>query len=202
MGMDGTKPCSCDRANDWHKKMAFDHKLRCAFCNSKFSSFEALGVHVNVQHPDIELQLKQELATREYKEEDTPMGKSIAEMNKERGGGGPPMLHGSDLPRSITSVKIKVKELRAAPDNFKSMAIIDFESPVHECEAFAVNITNLRALCSLHGMDPETTDFDVLANKVKGKTLTLYVGMTNNPKEKKMVRSLFFESDQTKAAHG
>ena len=131
------------------------------------------------------------------------MGKSIAEMNKQRGGGGPPMLHGSDLPRSVTSVKIKVQELREAPANFNSLAIIDFAEPVHECEAFAINITNLRALCELHGLDPEDTDFDVLANKVKGKTLTLYVTMTNNPKEKKMVRSLFFSTEgQSKSAHG
>ncbi len=100
MGMDGTKPCSCDRANDWHKKMAFDHKLRCAFCNSKFSSFEALGVHVNVQHPDIELQLKQELAVHSEQQE-KEMGKSIADMKQERGIGGPPMLRGQDVPRSV-----------------------------------------------------------------------------------------------------
>src|SRR6266550_2827821 len=43
MGMVMNIPCSCDRANDWHKKMAFDHKLRCAFCDHKFSTFEALG---------------------------------------------------------------------------------------------------------------------------------------------------------------
>jgi len=201
MGMVMNIPCSCDRADEWHKNMAFNHQLKCAFCNRQFSSFETLGKHVNVQHPGIGLQLKQALAKNESKE-DVPMGKSIADMNRERGGGGPPMLHGSDLPRSVTSVKIKIKELRVAPDNFNSLGIIDFAEEVHGCEAFAVNITNLRSLCTIHGLDPETTDFDVLANKVKGKTLTLYATMVNNPKEKKMVRSLFFDSDQTKAAHG
>ncbi len=120
------------------------------------------------------------------------MGKSIADMKAERGIGGPPMLRGQDIPRSVTKLKIKVKELREAPANFKSPAIIDLAEPVHEREAFAVNITNLRALAELAGLDPEAADFDILAGKVRGKSFNLHVTMTNNPQTKKMVRSLFF----------
>jgi hypothetical protein len=107
-------------------------------------------------------------------------------------GGGPPMLHGEDVPRSVNKLKIKVKEIREAPEQFKSPAIIDFAEPVYERESWAVNITNLRALAELSGMDPDEADFETLANKVRGKTFDLYVSMTNNPQTRKMVRSLFF----------
>jgi hypothetical protein len=121
------------------------------------------------------------------------MGKTVTEMR--RGGTGAPMLHGSDLGRTETSVKIKVKELREAPKNFNSPAIIDLAEPVHDKEAFAVNITNLRALAELHGMDPDKADFEVLQGKVKGKTLTLHKAMVNNPKTEKMTNSLFFSTE-------
>ncbi len=127
------------------------------------------------------------------------MGKTIADVKTERGIGGPPMLRGQDVPRSVNKVKIKVKELREAPANFKSPFIIDLAEPVHERESFAVNITNLRALASLVGLDPETADVEVLAGKVKGKSFDLYVSMTNNPSSKKMVRSLFFETPDARA---
>jgi hypothetical protein len=123
---------------------------------------------------------------------ETTMGKSIRDMNK--GGGGPPLLHGADVPNKVTSVKIKIKELREGPENFNSAAIIDFVEPVYECEAWAVNITNLKALAKLNGLDDDA-DFDVLAAKVRNKTFTLHVGMVNNPQTKKMVRSLFFNSE-------
>lgn len=122
------------------------------------------------------------------------MGKTIAEVKSERGIGGPPMLRGQDVPRSVSKLKIKVKELREAPQSFKSPFIIDLAEPVHEREAFAVNITNLRALATLVGLDPDTADVEVLANKIKGKTFDLHVTMTNNPSTKKMVRSLFFDA--------
>jgi hypothetical protein len=120
------------------------------------------------------------------------MGKSIDDMRKERGGGGPPMLHGSDLTKAEQSIKIKVKELREAPKNFNSPAILDLAEPVHEKQAFAVNITNLRALGELVGLDDDSADFDAIASKVKGKTFTLYKSMVNNPKTNKMTFSLFF----------
>ena len=120
------------------------------------------------------------------------MGKSIGDMKK--GSGGPPLLHGSDVPSKVMTVRIKVKELREAPDSFNSAAIIDLAEPVYECEAFAVNITNLKALAKLNGMD-EDGDFDTLAAKVRGKSFILHVGMVNNPQTKKMVRSLFFDAN-------
>lgn len=120
------------------------------------------------------------------------MGKSIGSMSK--GSGGPPLLHGSDVPQKVTSIKIKVKELREAPENFNSAAIIDLSEPVYECEAFALNITNLKALAKLNGGD-DNMDFDTLANKVRGKSFILHIGMVNNPQTKKMVRSLFFSSE-------
>lgn len=123
------------------------------------------------------------------------MGKSIADMNKERGGGGPPMLHGSDLKKSESQVKIKIKEMREAPKNFNSPAIIDLVEPVAEKLSFAVNITNLRALAELSGLDPDEADFESVASKVKGKTFTLYKTMVNNPKTNKMTFSLFFAPD-------
>jgi hypothetical protein len=116
------------------------------------------------------------------------MGK-LSDMKR---GGGPPMLHGEDVPRSVNKLKIKIKELREAPEQFNSPAIIDLAEPVYERESWAVNITNLRALAELSGMDPDKGDFETLANKVKGKTFELYVSMTNNPQTQKMVRSLFF----------
>lgn len=102
------------------------------------------------------------------------------------------MLHGSDLNKSEQSVKIKVKELREAPKNFNSPAILDLAEPIHEKAAFAVNITNLRALGELVGVEGDDADFDTIAAKVKGKTFTLYKSMVNNPKTNKMTFSLFF----------
>jgi hypothetical protein len=119
-------------------------------------------------------------------------------MRNERGGGGPPMLHGSDLNKTEQSVKIKVKELREAPKNFNSPAIIDLAEPVHDKLAFAVNITNLRALGELVGIGGDDADFDKIAEKAKGKQFTLYKSMANNPKTNKMTWSLFFELDAAK----
>lgn len=108
------------------------------------------------------------------------------------------MLHGSDLNKSEQSIKIKVKEIREAPKNFNSPAIIDFSERVHNKEAFAVNITNLRALAEMYDLDPEKADFETIAKKVRGQTLTLYKTMANNPKTNKMVYSLFFAPDDVK----
>lgn len=106
------------------------------------------------------------------------------------------MLHGSDLAKSVREVKIKIKELREAPKNFNSPAIIDFADEVNGKTAFAVNITNLRALAELAGFDkPDEVDFEKLRDKVNGKIFTLYKTMTNDPKKNKMVYSLFFAPD-------
>lgn len=122
------------------------------------------------------------------------MGKSIAEIKAERGIGGPPMLRGQDVPTGKQSFKIKVRELRESPKNFKAPFIIDLDGEVFGRAAFAVNMTNLRALAELESLDPDTADVEVLAKKVKGKSYTLHVAMVNNPSSQKIVRSLFFDS--------
>lgn len=110
-------------------------------------------------------------------------------MNK-RGGENAALLHGSNVPPKQNSVTIVVKELRTAPDNFNSIAIIDFMKPVFECEAWAVNKTNMKALLEKFGLneDDELSDLDA---KIRGKKLTLAITMVNNPQTKKMTRSLF-----------
>ena len=124
------------------------------------------------------------------------MGKSLGDIRSERGGGGPPMLHGSDLKKSEGQIKIKVKELREAPKNFNSPAIIDLAEEVYGKLSFAVNITNLRALAELVGFeDSEAADFEQVASRAKGKTFTLYKSMVNNPKTNKMTFSLFFNAE-------
>jgi len=123
------------------------------------------------------------------------MGKTIRDIKSERGIGGPPMLHGSDLPQKVSSVTITVKELREAPANFNSPAIIDLAEPVYGKEAFAVNMTNLRRLAGAVGFDdPDAADFEqVRARVLKKKKFKLVVALVNNPKINKMTRSLFFE---------
>lgn len=196
MGMTMNIPCSCDRANNYHRA-AMIGKIPCALCEPggpTFQSFAGLRSHVELKHCDVVETVVQFFAAKRIQEEEE-MGKSIADVKSERGIGGPPMLRGQDIPKSVNKVKIKIKELREAPSSFKSPFIIDLAEPVHEREAFAVNITNLRALAELVGLDPETADVDVLANKVKGKSFDLYVSMTNNPSSNKMVRSLFFSAN-------
>lgn len=126
------------------------------------------------------------------------MGKSVADMKAERGIGGPPMLHGSDLPAKQNSITVKCKELREAPSNFKSPCIMDFEKPaIADRACMAVNLTNLRILARLVGFsedEAETADFDVIAKKCQGKKFTLVKALVNNPKINKMTPSLFFQA--------
>ena len=125
------------------------------------------------------------------------MGKSIADIKTERGIGGPPMLHGSDLPAKVNSVTIICRELREAPAQFKSPAIMDFGKPVYDKQCMAVNLTNLRILASLAGFsedEADSADFDVIAKKCDGKKFTLVKTLVMNPKLGKMTPSLFFQS--------
>src|ERR1700687_4578690 len=64
---------------------------------------------------------------------------SIRDTFKAKGVEGPPLLHGTDLSKKESSVTVICKELRSAPDNFNSIAILDFVKPVNGCEAWAVN---------------------------------------------------------------
>jgi hypothetical protein len=117
------------------------------------------------------------------------MGKRMGDIRKEKGIGGPPILKGSDVPKGVRSVKIKIRELREGGRDFLSPAVIDFEKPVFEKEAMALNITNLRALARTLGWDDDEfddIDFNDLADKAKGRVVTLDVVSVNNPKTKRM----------------
>lgn len=115
---------------------------------------------------------------------------SIKDEFKKKGVEGPPLLHGSDLPAKMSSVTVICKELRTAPDNFGSIAILDFTKPVLECEAWAVNKTNLRALLEKFECTEED-DISDLSTKMEGKKITLTKVMVNNPQTKKVGPSLF-----------
>lgn len=115
---------------------------------------------------------------------------SIKDEFKKKGVEGPPLLHGTDLTAKQTSVKVICKELRTAPDNFGSIAILDFAKPVNGCEAWAVNKTNLRALLEKFDLT-EDDEIEELSKKMDGKTITLAKVMVNNPQTKKVGPSLF-----------
>jgi len=125
------------------------------------------------------------------------MGRSIADIKKERGIGGPPLLHGSDVPRKFNSVKVKCSVLRESPKNFGSPAIMEFDKPVFDCEAMSINMTNLRSLAVASGAKkPDEADFDKVAAWCAGKDFTFFVGMVNNPKTNSMTRSLFLDETE------
>ena len=115
---------------------------------------------------------------------------SLKEMFAAKAGDAAPLLHGSDLGKKESSVVIKVKELREAPESFNSIAIIDFVEPVHEKEAWAVNKTNMRAIAEKFGFEDDA-DIAFMNSKLTGKKLTLSKVMVNNPQTKKMGPSLF-----------
>lgn len=115
---------------------------------------------------------------------------SIRDEMKKKYKEGPPLLHGEDLPPKKNSVTITVKELRAAPDQFQSIAIIDLATPVYGKESWAVNKTNINALLAKLEMD-DSADFADLNRALAGKKLTLAKVMVNDPKRKKPVPSLF-----------
>ena len=125
------------------------------------------------------------------------MGESIADIKKRKGIGGPPMLHGSDLPTKVNSVTIICRGLRQAPAQFKSPAIMDFQKDIYEKSCMAINLTNLRILASLAGFDEDETDsadFDIIAKKCEGKKFSLVKTLVMNPQLNKMTPSLFFQS--------
>jgi len=115
---------------------------------------------------------------------------SIRDTFREKGTDGPPLLHGSDVPAKVNSVIVTCKELRSAPKDFKSIAILDFTKPVYGCEAWAVNKTSIKLLLERFGLTDEDEISD-LSHKMAGKKITLGIAMANNPKTGKMVRTLF-----------
>lgn len=128
-----------------------------------------------VEHPN---------AKNERKEIDMSMKDVFQEK-----GGGPPMLHGSDVPAKQNSITIKVKELREAPKNFSGIAIVDLAEEVFGKKAWAVNKSNFRILMDKFGFDEEA-EFEDIARKVQGKKLTLSIVMVNDPTKNKFVRGL------------
>jgi hypothetical protein len=117
------------------------------------------------------------------------MGK-IAGQFKKKKGEGKPLLHGSDLPAKSNSVVVICGDFREAPDNFGSIAILDFEKPVYEKESWAVNKTNMRAIMEKYDID-EDAEFSAVAAKLRGKKITLAKVKVNDPKRGKIVDSLF-----------
>lgn len=106
---------------------------------------------------------------------------SVSQAVAAKAGDAKPLLNGSDLPKKITKIKIKVADVRLAPENFSAALIIDLHEEVFAKGAWAVNKTNAKALGELLG---DNTD------KWKGRELTLYKVYVNNPQTKKMVPSL------------
>lgn len=151
----------------------------CDVCGRGYPYFERLEQHVKRDHSNPRGKVNR-------------MGKTIGQMKKERGLGGPPMLHGSDLPAKVKQVRVTCKELREPPSQFKSLAIFDLAKPVYDKESWAVNGTNLAILSTKAGLgdDLNAVDFDDIANYCKGKQFILQVVMVNDPSKNKMVPSL------------
>jgi hypothetical protein len=106
------------------------------------------------------------------------------------------MLRGQDVPQGITQIIIKIKELREAPKNFKSPFIIDLDEPLPVAgrAALAINITNLKALATLLGLDNSTCTVEAIQAACRGRSFPLYIAMVNDPQKQKLVRSLFFQA--------
>ena len=147
--------------------MEQDHALDCAFCYQEFEDFRSLAEHVQTVHGP---------------QEDNMGWKAKRESMP----GGEPLLHGADLPKGMAKTKIKVTGVREAPKNFNSPYILDIE-PIFGKKAWAVNKTNGDSLAVLYGDDW------CEGNGLVGKTITLHIALVNNPKENKMVRSLFVQ---------
>jgi hypothetical protein len=148
----------------------------CAFCRAEFQSFEALEEHVP-QCP---------MFTRREKNMALSWSARKAKLP-----GGAPLLKGSDLPKSTSFIKVKIKAVRETPDGFGSPFVIDINN-VTTIEkdsngdfvvksAVALNRSSCNWLADKYG-----DDFDDLV----GKTIVLYVVQVTNPKTKKLVRSL------------
>lgn len=98
-------------------------------------------------------------------------------------GGGKPLLHGSDVPKSVNTVSFTVADCRKAPENFGAFYILDFTKPLYETEGWAVNKTNGDILAEKFG--------DNWPKDIIGKKVTLTIGMANNPQTKQPTRTLF-----------
>lgn len=157
----------------------------CPHCLKPFESWPTAKLHVKYCRKGSTPRMT--VAERLQKGENSM---SIKDEFKKKGVEGPPLLHGTDLTAKQTSVTVICKELRVAPDNFGSIAILDFTKPVNGCEAWAINKTNLKALLEKFDMN-EDDEISDLSEKMAGKKITLTKVMVNNPQTKKMGPSLF-----------
>jgi hypothetical protein len=137
----------------------------CAFCRAEFQSFEALEKHVP-QCP---------MFTRREKNMALSWNDKKATLP-----GGAPLLKGSDVPKNVNSIKVKVTAVREAPKNFQSPIIIDIQE-MYGKSAMALNKTSCQALADRYDDDLE---------KLVGKTVQFWIALQNNPKSGKLTRSL------------
>lgn len=161
--------------------------VKCPFCIAQMLP-EDLADHVTSVHPK-----GAETQTLTPRQD----GKTIDDIKQERGIKSTLMLHGQDIPHGVSQITIKILELREAPRNFNSPFILDLDEPLPVAgrSSIAINITNLRSLATLCGLDPKICTIEQIIQQSRGRTFPMYIGMTNNPKERKMVRSLFFQQD-------
>ena len=90
-----------------------------------------------------------------------------------------PLLHGGDLPRKQSTITLQCTNIRMAPEQFSSPAIMDFE-PIkiagNEYGAVALNKTNMRVIMEILGEDVELEG-------CKGKATFTKI-LVNNPSTK------------------
>jgi len=98
---------------------------------------------------------------------------SATKAVESKSGGAANLLRGSDLPRTMRELKVKVDQVREGPENFNSPLIMDLEdSPIEGKDSIPLNITNTKALIELLGDD---------YSQWAGATVTFAKILTNNP---------------------
>jgi hypothetical protein len=111
--------------------------------------------------------------------------KSLLESRKT--GQSAPLLKGSDIPEGTKSITIEVAGVRESPDGFGAPVILDLKKPINGKQAWAVNITNMKALIKRFGDD---------ANALVGRKIKLELSLVHNPQTGEMVRSLVVSPKQ------
>jgi hypothetical protein len=121
------------------------------------------------------------------------MASATQEAAKKQGEG-KPLLRGENVPKKMwNGFKMKIKDVRVAPENWTGVFIVEF-NPIKGLPNaatgdpftdWAVNKTNTALLTGLFGDDTD---------KWIGKEPTLFVMMVNNPTTKKPTPSLQVET--------
>lgn len=92
---------------------------------------------------------------------------SATKTTRARGGGGPALLKGSDIPKSAQRVTVFVNQVREAPEQWGSPLVADIDE-VHGAKAIALNKTNVKHLVRLIGDDyDDWAGFEVTFEKVR-----------------------------------